>query len=415
MIGLFPICLLGTVFKSYAFHEPAPRTATFDKIRGVVRVYPNRSSLAKTPEQHRILRSSATTRDQVWIQGDDKGWAHLQFWSNQAYNSRKIGPLVQVGPDRVPTKYTLACHAYNKGRILLGWGLTPRGSSACERIVIGHPDWKSSTNSIDVAEKSSLKELKQDNPDIEVSDPPLNSITVERSDELTLIYAYGSEDKLVVDVLVGGVKISSTGDPITVEAGIRYVYSEGGEVTVRGIDTIEISQSQPVQTFLETANWSEDVRDLIEKFREILIADSPLTPEQQEILNVHNKLREEVGVPPLRWSNQLASYAQDWANELSRRGESQLVHSPGNNRSGAGENIAAGSSVTLMLNLWANEKDDYDYATNNCRGDKCGHYTQMVWSNTTEIGCGIAPHRRYRNVMVCNYSPPGNYRGQRPY
>jgi len=39
-----------------------------------------------------------------------------------------------------------------------------------------------------------------------------------------------------------------------------------------------------------------------------------------------------------------------------------------------------------------------------------GHYTQMVWKNTKEVGCGFAG-----SSLVCRYSPPGNYFGQKPY
>jgi PadR family transcriptional regulator len=48
-----------------------------------------------------------------------------------------------------------------------------------------------------------------------------------------------------------------------------------------------------------------------------------------------------------------------------------------------------------------------------CRG-VCGHYTQIVWSNTREVGCGVARDSN-REVWVCNYNPPGNWIGERPY
>ncbi|MBO4329990.1 MAG: hypothetical protein J5820_05070, partial [Rhodocyclaceae bacterium] len=36
-----------------------------------------------------------------------------------------------------------------------------------------------------------------------------------------------------------------------------------------------------------------------------------------------------------------------------------------------------------------------------------GHYTQMVWNTTTEIGCGYKVCSGAIQ-MVCNYNPPGN-------
>ena len=40
---------------------------------------------------------------------------------------------------------------------------------------------------------------------------------------------------------------------------------------------------------------------------------------------------------------------------------------------------------------------------------------KIVWSNTTEVGCGMALCSDNSQFWVCNYTPPGNYRGQKPY
>jgi hypothetical protein len=48
----------------------------------------------------------------------------------------------------------------------------------------------------------------------------------------------------------------------------------------------------------------------------------------------------------------------------------------------------------------------------------------MVWRSTSQVGCGIrncstgSPFgASFPNwtLVVCNYTPPGNYNGQRPY
>jgi pathogenesis-related protein 1 len=44
----------------------------------------------------------------------------------------------------------------------------------------------------------------------------------------------------------------------------------------------------------------------------------------------------------------------------------------------------------------------------------CGHYTQIVWRNTKAVGCAVGG-KGAREVWVCDYDPPGNYVGQRPY
>ena len=84
-------------------------------------------------------------------------------------------------------------------------------------------------------------------------------------------------------------------------------------------------------------------------------------------------------MPPLRWSNELANYAQECANKLSQGGG--LEHRPGSKYS---ENLAGNNSPTGAVNSWCSEEEKYDSTTNACRGDSmsCYHYTQVVWRNT---------------------------------
>ncbi|MCI5139186.1 MAG: hypothetical protein D3922_12405, partial [Candidatus Electrothrix sp. AR1] len=56
----------------------------------------------------------------------------------------------------------------------------------------------------------------------------------------------------------------------------------------------------------------------------------------------------------------------------------------------------------------------YDYATNSCHS-VCGHYTQVVWRSTKEVGCGMASCNDKAQLWVCQYNPRGNMLGQKPY
>ena len=44
-----------------------------------------------------------------------------------------------------------------------------------------------------------------------------------------------------------------------------------------------------------------------------------------------------------------------------------------------------------------------------------GHFTQVLWKDSTELGCGIAKGSDNFVYGVCNYSPPGNYIGANNY
>ncbi len=157
-------------------------------------------------------------------------------------------------------------------------------------------------------------------------------------------------------------------------------------------------------------------------------ADTELTSAQQtEMLVAHNKWRGTVGSPALTWSNGLADTAQAWANSLKNDQACNMTHS---RTAGLGENLFWASALMYsdgtsqvqainaeqVVNDWANERLNYRYNSNSCaKGKACGHYTQVVWKNTSEVGCGKAVCADNSQVWVCNYSPAGNYIGEKPY
>jgi hypothetical protein len=139
--------------------------------------------------------------------------------------------------------------------------------------------------------------------------------------------------------------------------------------------------------------------------------DAP-SDQVQAILAAHNSYRAQVGVPPLQWSGSLAASAQDWADHLAATGT--LVHS------GSGENLAeatAGAlSLTQLVDMWGNEKQYFKEGTfpdvsTTGNWEDVGHYTQVVWRNTTEVGGGVASGQG-NDFLVCHYNPAGNVVGQ---
>ena len=132
----------------------------------------------------------------------------------------------------------------------------------------------------------------------------------------------------------------------------------------------------------------------------------------REMVAAHNAVRARAGVPALAWSNRLAARAQEWADWLLARNRFEHSRNPE-----FGENLfeimGAPASPAGVVGDWAAESGDYDYRSNTCRG-VCGHYTQIVWRDTNEVGCGVA-RGRGREVWACEYSPPGNYVGERPW
>lgn len=135
----------------------------------------------------------------------------------------------------------------------------------------------------------------------------------------------------------------------------------------------------------------------------------------RQFLRRQNAARSALKLPPLIWDSKIARYASRYANQ--RRADCALQHSNGP----YGENIFWGSgnrwTPAQAVATWIGERRKYNYWSNSCAyGRECGHYTQIVWRGTTRIGCSRVVCAKGMGVfMICNYDPPGNYVGERPY
>lgn len=123
------------------------------------------------------------------------------------------------------------------------------------------------------------------------------------------------------------------------------------------------------------------------------------------MLKAHNRYRAKHGSPPLKWSAEAAAKAQAWAQHLAVAGN--LEHG---DHEGMGQNLAYKSGAEFsaqdVADNWYNEERNYDYRQPGFRGNT-GHFTQMVWKNTGQMGVGRVVQGKMTYV-VANYIPPGN-------
>ena len=157
----------------------------------------------------------------------------------------------------------------------------------------------------------------------------------------------------------------------------------------------------------------------------VVSASGPSAAQKKELstfelsmLAEHNSVRQKSIVPPLIWDDDLAATAQEWANKIAASG---VLPPARRTNSSIGQNVFWGTADQWppkdVLEVWKAESKNYDRATNACApGKNCVHFTQVVWSTTTKLGCGKARSADAQtDFFVCYYNPPGNYVGQSPF
>jgi len=147
----------------------------------------------------------------------------------------------------------------------------------------------------------------------------------------------------------------------------------------------------------------------------------PVVGFPQRVLAEHNRERDRAGVPRLAWNDTLAREAQSRALELAADGG--LQHASRTEHRGAGENLWMGSAGSYapetMISAFLEERRHYRHGTfpnvsRTGNWQDVGHYTQVVWRDTREVGCAVARNAR-DDFLVCRYWPSGNWMGERPF
>lgn len=148
-------------------------------------------------------------------------------------------------------------------------------------------------------------------------------------------------------------------------------------------------------------------------------AEAPAGPNDfaHTLLAQHNLERDRLGIAPLSWSHKLAQDAQGWAQVLAQRG--WMEHASYVQRAGEGENLWMGTAgmydADFMVGAFVGERRYFARGTfpkvsTTGRWEDVGHYTQLIWPGTKEVGCAVARNAR-NDFLVCRYWPAGNMVG----
>ena len=138
------------------------------------------------------------------------------------------------------------------------------------------------------------------------------------------------------------------------------------------------------------------------------------TDFQKSALDAHNNYRAKHHVGKLVLNQELCDIAQKYAEELARTGN--FAHS-GNSfhDDNMGENLFAcyGMKITgkMMTDDWYNVVNQYNF-NNPGYISGTGHFTQIVWKGSKQVGFGYAQARDGYYYGVANYYPAGNFIGE---
>ncbi|XP_078082815.1 GLI pathogenesis-related 2 [Mustelus asterias] len=127
-----------------------------------------------------------------------------------------------------------------------------------------------------------------------------------------------------------------------------------------------------------------------------------------ELLQEHNRLRAQHKSQPLKLNSDLSTQAQKWAEHLIAI--NCLQHSD----TDYGENLwykwtsdAKLPTGTEVSEAWYNEIKKYNFSDPGFKSGT-GHFTQLVWKASTEMGAGCATDGKGTFMVVAVYNPAGN-------
>lgn len=153
----------------------------------------------------------------------------------------------------------------------------------------------------------------------------------------------------------------------------------------------------------------------------VITIDSLSSTQTKAFLDAHNNLRRgHVSTPDMAWDSTVQTQIQSWLDSTGCRYEhTKDSTSPTPiNIQDLGENLykssASGGSPALneqaVAQAWYDEIKDWDYGNPSAPRGVVGHFTQVVWKESTGLGCGSCTNSDAKTRMVmCRYSPMGNF------
>eukprot|EP01064_Diplonema_japonicum_P000290 TRINITY_DN1020_c0_g1_i7.p2 TRINITY_DN1020_c0_g1~~TRINITY_DN1020_c0_g1_i7.p2 ORF type:complete len:282 (+),score=61.71 TRINITY_DN1020_c0_g1_i7:42-887(+) len=145
------------------------------------------------------------------------------------------------------------------------------------------------------------------------------------------------------------------------------------------------------------------------------------------VVEAHNKVRAKHGACPITYSREVETWTKNSPGFVNTCTNRKLEHNSKRKLNGdyLGENLWGGSGYSELQDYdpvrgtgswYCGEEGCWDYSASKSTGGTTGHFTQVVWKNSLEIGCALChskPGSGWTNIyFMCNYRIGGNYGGQ---
>ncbi|XP_052789177.1 uncharacterized protein LOC128223804 isoform X2 [Mya arenaria] len=234
----------------------------------------------------------------------------------------------------------------------------------------------------------------------------------ERKTTKTITRTEGGVKKTIVEetiIKADGSKVTTTRETTSTDggdAGRFKLKSNGSKSKSKRRDSSSSSSSSSDDEKKKSKDKKKDKADKPQKIKDFI----------DEAVKVHNELRSKHGASKLKHAKDLSEFAQKWAENLASKNAFQ--HSDcmlGGER--IGENICCKWSSTgadytgrEACEQWYSEISKHDFSTEP-RSLGSGHFTQMVWKGSREMGIGKAKTSNGKVIVVANYRPAGNIVG----
>lgn len=163
----------------------------------------------------------------------------------------------------------------------------------------------------------------------------------------------------------------------------------------------EQQQQQPSSGNVDPSSQGEEA---IQTPNPSATGDTNIGEYAKKCINKHNDDRSKHSAPKMSWNQTLADYAKKYLQNQN----CVFAHSGGP----YGENIAMGyDSAEDAIKAWYDEYKSYNFKSGQF-SEGTGHFTQMVWKSSEQIGCADVDCGSKGKFMACEYFPRGNVAGQ---